>query len=63
MKTQLQIFYEEQRKIGERDRFMMDLIRDNDLANQQLQKLIDRWPSRYSGYAGFIGKLPDEVKA
>lgn len=63
MKTQLQIFYEEQRKIGERDRFMMDLIRDNDLTNQQLERLIKHQPDRYGRYEGFIGKLPDEVAA
>jgi hypothetical protein len=45
MKTQLQIFYEEQRKIGERDRFMMDLIRDNDLTNQHLERP-DQTPAR-----------------
>lgn len=63
MKTQLQILYEEQRKIGERDRFMMDLIRDNDLTNQHLERLIKHRPDRYGAYAGFIGKLLDEVTA
>ena len=61
MKTQLQIFYEEQLKIGERDRFMMDLILDNDLTNQQLERLIKHRPDRYGRYEGFIGKLLDEV--
>lgn len=63
MKTQLQIFYEEQLKIGERDRFMMDLIRDNDLTNQHLERLIKHRPDRYGRYEGFIGKLLDEVTA
>ena len=63
MKTQLQIFYEEQLKIGERDRFMTDLIRDNDLTNQQLERLIKHRPDRYGRYEGFIGKLLDEVRA
>lgn len=63
MKTQPQIYYEEQRAIGERDRFMMDLIHDNDLTNQQLERLIKHRPDRYGRYEGFIGKLLDEVTA
>ena len=63
MKTQVQIFYEEQLKIGERDRFMMDLIIDNDLTNQQLERLVKHRPDRSGRYEGFIGKLLDEVTA
>lgn len=63
MKTQLQMFYEEQRKIGDRDILFMDMVRDGSMTNQQLQRLVDKWPHRYGGYAGFIGKLQDEVES
>jgi hypothetical protein len=42
---------------------MMDLIHDNDLTNQQLERLIKHRPDRYGRYEGFIGKLLDEVTA
>lgn len=60
MKTQLQIFYEVDRKIGERNELFMDMVRDGSMTNQQLHKLVNRWPERYGCYAGFIGKLKDE---
>jgi hypothetical protein len=60
VKTQLQIFYEVDRKIGERNELFMDMVRDGSMTNQQLEKLVARWPERYGGYAGFIGKLKDE---
>ena len=60
MKTQLQMFYDEQRKIADRDQAFMDMINDpdNPMTNTDLKCLIARWPERYSRYAGFIGKLP-----
>ena len=57
------MFYEEQRKIGDRDILFMDMVRDGSMTNQQLQRLVDKWPHRYGGYAGFIGKLQDEVES
>ena len=63
MKTQLQIFYEEQRKIAERDILFTEMVRDGSMTNQQLQKLVDKWPHRYGCYANFIGRLHDEVES
>lgn len=60
MKTQLQIFYEVDRKIGERNELFMDMVRDGSMTNQSLERLVARWPERYGSYAGFIGKLQDE---
>lgn len=61
MKTQEQMFYEAQRKLGESDRFFMELVKDevNPLTNDDLEELVIRFPQRWSRYAGFIGKLPN----
>lgn len=64
MKTQIQMFYEEQSKIAALNAAFMELVNHstNPLTNQDLERAIARWPERYSMYAGFIGKLKDEVK-
>lgn len=63
MKTQLQMFYEQQAKIAARNEAFMALVNhpDSPITNQDLEALIARWPERYGMYAGFIGKLKDEV--
>jgi hypothetical protein len=62
VKTQLQMFYEEQAKIAARTASIMELVNHptNPLTNQDLERAIARWPERYGMYAGFIGKLKDE---
>jgi hypothetical protein len=57
--NQLQMFYREQRRIGEKDAIFMELIRHptNPLTNDDLRKMVARWPDRYGKYAGFVGKL------
>lgn len=59
MKSQVELFYQEARRIGEKHRFFMDMIKDpvNPLTNDDLSKMIKRWPERYSCYSGFLGKL------
>ena len=63
MKTQLQMFYQEHDKIAARDRAFVALVNDPDspITNQDLERAIARWPERYGRYAGFVGKLKDEV--
>lgn len=63
MKTQLQIFYEVDRMISECHELFMDMVRDGSMTNQDLQKMVDRYPNMYSRFAGFIGKLKDEEKS
>ncbi len=60
MKSQQQLFYEAQRKLGEFDRAFMDLVKDpqNPMTNDDLRVLVKKYPERYGRYAGFIGTLP-----
>ena len=56
------MFYEEQSKIAARDHAFMALVNDpdNPITNQDLERVIARWPERYSRYAGFVGKLKND---
>ena len=56
-KTQVQMFYEEQKNIGEANELFMELLNHptNPLTEQDLIKLVARWPERYGRFAGFIG--------
>lgn len=60
-KPQMQIFYEESRRIGDRDRALMDMIhcKENPLTNDDLRRLVALKPDHYGRYAGLVGRLPD----
>ena len=60
-KSQVQMFYEAGKKIAAGNDAMMDLIRDGDISNDELQKLIDKRPDKYGRFQGFVGKLPVAV--
>jgi hypothetical protein len=62
MKTQIQIFYEEQRKIGQGNETFMELVRDG-LTREELQRNIERRPVLWSRFAGFLNTLPSAVPA
>ena len=65
MKTQLQMYQEAEQWIFDRNRAFMEMVNDpvNPLTNQDLERLIARWPERYEMYSGWLGKLKDEVAA
>ena len=65
MKTQLQMYREAEQWIFDRNRAFMEMVNDpvNPLTNQDLERLIARWPERYEMYSGWLGKLTDEVAA
>ena len=65
MKTQFQMFYEAHRRISDRNNAFMDLVTDesNPMTKQDLERLIARWPEKYSMFAEFLKVLPDEVQA
>jgi hypothetical protein len=60
MPTQAQMYYEAERKAGERDRAFMDLVNHptNPLTREDLARNIERRPALWSRYAGFLDKLP-----
>ena len=62
MKTQIQMFYEEQGKIAALNAAFMELVNHptNPLTNQDLERAIARWPERYERFSSFLGKLKDE---
>lgn len=65
MKTQLQMYRDAEQRIFDRNRGFLELVSHptNPLTNQDLERLIARWPERYEMYSGWLGKLKDEVVA
>lgn len=59
MKTQLQIFYEEQRKIADLNLAFLDIVKEG-LTKQDLARLIKYWPERYERFSNWLDKLPEE---
>lgn len=57
-KTQLQIFYEEQRKIADADHLFMELVRDG-LTRAELQAAINRRPALWERYENWLPVLPE----
>ena len=59
MKTQMQLYKEAERKLAEANQAFMDMVNDpvNPLTNDDLERLIARWPERYGRFSGFLGKL------
>ena len=65
MKTQYQMYREAEQGIFDRNNAFLEMVNDpvNPLTNQDLERLIARWPERYERYSGWLGKLTDEVPA
>ena len=65
MKTQLQMYRDAEQRIFDRNNAFLELVSHptNQLTNQDLERLIARWPERYEVYSGWLGKLKDEVAA
>ena len=59
MKTQMQLYKEAERKLAEANEAFMDMVNDpdNPMTNDDLERLIARWPERYGRFSGFLGKL------
>ena len=65
MKTQYQMYREAEQRLFDRNNAFLEMVNDpvNPLTNQDLERLIARWPERYERYSGWLGKLKDEVAA
>ena len=65
MKTQLQMYRDAEQRIFDRNREFLELVSHptNPLTNQDLERLIARFPARWERFSGFVGKLKDEVVA
>lgn len=57
--NQLQMFYQEQRKIADGDNLMMEMIRNSEITNDELAELIKKRPEKYGKFAGFVGKIKE----
>lgn len=57
MKSQMQIFYEEQRKIGDANETFMELVKDG-LTRQELARNIERRPVLWSRFSAWLETLP-----
>lgn len=60
MKSQMQIFYEEQRKIGETNQTFMELVKDG-MTREELARNIERRPVLWSRFASWLEKLPSNA--
>lgn len=60
MPTQMQIFYQEQRKIAETNQLFLDMVNDG-LTREELQRNIDRRPSLWGRFANWLPKLPSKA--
>lgn len=65
MKTQLQMYRDAEQKLFDANRVFMEMVNDpvNPMTNQDLERLIARFPARWERFSGFVGKLKDEVVA
>jgi hypothetical protein len=57
MKSQMQIFYEEQRKIGEANQTFMELVKEG-LTREELARNIARRPVLWSRFTAWLDQLP-----
>lgn len=59
-KTQMQIYEQERERIASRNRMFIDMVNDphNPLTNDDLVKLVAKFPERWGRFSGFIGNLP-----
>ncbi len=65
MKTQMQMYREAELRLLKDNGAFMDMVNHptNPMTNQDLERLIGRWPERYSRFSGFLGKLAEEGAA
>ena len=57
MKSQMQMFYEEDRKIGDLNELFMELVREG-LTRRELEINIARRPSLWGRFSNWLEKLP-----
>jgi hypothetical protein len=62
LKSQIQIFYEEQRKIAAANEVFLELVADG-MTREELQTNIDRRPAAWKRFEGFLSKLPTGATA
>lgn len=54
---QMQMFYTEQRKLGDRNIQFLEMVKDG-LTREELRALIDKRPEHYTMYENWLDKLP-----
>lgn len=59
MKTQKQMFYEENRRLSETNQLFMDMVAEG-MTREQLQRNIARRPALWGRWADWLDKLPSE---
>ena len=58
MKTQLQLFYQEQEKLGRLNETFNELVKSG-LTKNELEKLIAKRPTLYSRFSNWLKVLPN----
>jgi hypothetical protein len=57
MPTQMQMFYQEQRKIADLNALFMEMVKDG-MTRAELQKLITKRPHVYGRFSNWLPMLP-----
>lgn len=57
MKTQIQLYWSEHQKNAEINNFFLELVKDG-LTKDELKKLIEKRPSLWKRFEGWLEKLP-----
>lgn len=60
MPTQQQVFYQAQRNLADVNLTFMDLVREG-MTREELARNIERRPSLWERYAGFLDVLPSSA--
>ena len=61
MKSQLQMFYEQTRKIGGANQTFLELVADG-MTREELARNIERGPVLWSRFANWMDKLPSAAQ-
>jgi hypothetical protein len=58
MKTQTQMYYEAESRSGQLNELFMDMVREGDMTQEDLDALIVKRPHVYGRFSGLRDKLP-----
>lgn len=60
MKSQYQMWKEAEARSAEANKLFLELVKNGDITNEELARLIEKHPGRWGRFQGWLGKLPSE---
>lgn len=58
MKSQYQMWKEAEARSAEANKHFLELVKNGDITNEELARLIEKHPERWGRFQGWLGKLP-----